>query len=362
MQGHIAPGWVVGLTALAAIGGAAVALVVTALGPLDLDPRDPERPLSVGEIYRQAAPGVVRVTAGGPRAGSGGSGFVLDGDGHVVTNAHVIQGADRVEVFTPGGEPVRARVVGTDPSVDLALLAVPPDTEGLRPLAHGGDARVRVGDPVVAIGAPFGLDRSATVGIVSGLARQIPAANDVTIAGAIQTDAALNPGNSGGPLLDASGQVIGVTTRIATRTGSDDGVGFAVPIATVVRAAGDLLGRGGERPYVGFVAVDVDRRIAADEGLPAGSRGILVVRVFEEGPGRAAGLAVGDVLVGVDGRRIHDNPEFTAAIRRRRTGERASLSLIRDARELTVDVTLARRPGLADDRDPPTTAARRTPG
>ena len=248
MQGRIAPGWVVALMALAAFAGAAAVLAASALGPLDLDRNADGGPLSVGEIYRAAAPGVVRVIAEGPRAGSGGSGFVLDGDGHVVTNAHVIEGADRVEVATPGGEPVRARVVGSDPSVDLAVLAVPPDTAGLRPLSTDGEASVQVGDPVVAIGAPFGLDRSATAGIVSGLARQIPSGDDVKIAGVIQTDAALNPGNSGGPVLDGSGRVIGVNTRIATRSGSDDGVGFAVPIATVVRAAEDVMGRAGAGP------------------------------------------------------------------------------------------------------------------
>jgi putative serine protease PepD len=206
---------------------------------------------SVGDVYRSASPGVVYIQSRSPGSDSpfggasqaSGSGFVLDREGHILTNEHVVDGAGSVQVrFGAGGRLLDARVVGSDASTDLAVIKVDPSKAELHPLPLGDSSKLRVGDETIAIGNPYGYDRTVTSGIVSALGRHIRAPNDVTIAGAIQTDAAINPGNSGGPLLDADGKVIGITSQIATGSASSGstGVGFAVPIDTAKSMLGQL--------------------------------------------------------------------------------------------------------------------------
>jgi putative serine protease PepD len=203
---------------------------------------------SISAIYRSASPGVVEllVSTGGPWGGreetSGeGSGFVLDTAGHIVTNEHVVENATSIRVAFADGTTAKATVVGADASTDVAVLVVDAPASKLHPLTLA-TARVEVGDGVVAIGSPFGLAGSVTAGIVSALGRTIDAPDGTTIGGVIQTDAAINPGNSGGPLLDADGNVIGVTAQIESASQGNDGVGFAIPVSTVRRVAAELIG------------------------------------------------------------------------------------------------------------------------
>ena len=217
--------------------------------------------LTVNQIYQQDAPGVAFIQAqsaaqpsplnpfgGGGEGTATGSGFVIDRDGHVLTNAHVVDGADKIEVKlgdADDSQPFSAKVVGKDPSTDVALLQVDAPSDQLRPLSLGNSSDVQVGDPVVAIGNPFGLDRTVTTGIVSALQREIEAPNGFTINNVVQTDAAINPGNSGGPLLDANGRVIGINSQIESPNGSGNvGIGFAVPINTAHQVTQQLLQNG----------------------------------------------------------------------------------------------------------------------
>ena len=221
-----------------------------------------------------------------------GSGFVYDTSGHVVTNAHVVDGAQSVEVRLSNGKSYDATVAGTDASTDLAVLDVDAPASVLKPLTLADSAEVAVGDLVVAIGSPFGLEDTLTAGIVSALGRSMEAPNGFTINGSIQTDAAINHGNSGGPLLDQSGRVIGVNAQIASESGGNDGVGFAIPSSTVKAIVSQLLSDGSvQHAYLG-VAV---RQPAGD------TAGVQLTEVRSGGPAEDARLAVGDVITSVDG-------------------------------------------------------------
>jgi S1-C subfamily serine protease len=330
--------------------------------------------LTVNEIYRRAAPGVAFVQAEratpsssplGPLPEGGGtatgSGFVIDEDGHVVTNAHVIAGADRIEVSLGEDQtPVEARLVGRDPSTDLALLEIDASEDDLHPLPLGDSSQVQVGDPVVAIGNPFGLDRTATAGIVSALQRQIEAPNGFAISDVIQTDAPINPGNSGGPLIDAQGRVIGVNSQIATGGGAGSvGVGFAVPSRTAEDVIRQLIENGEvEHAFLGITGADLDPQIAAALDLPM-DQGALVQDVRPGSPADEAGIeagrsqvsvegrriaAGGDLITAVDGREVSGMDDVVAAVNAKRPGEELQLELLRDGERREVTVVLADRP------------------
>ena len=289
---------------------------------------------NINAIYAKAAPGVVQI-----RAGNGsGTGFVIDADGTIVTNAHVVGGASSVQVrFEDGKALVDATVSGTDPSSDLAVVKVDPaDAPKLTPLALADSDDVRVGDAVVAIGYPLGLDRTATAGIVSGLGRQIEAPNGFSIDEVIQTDAPINPGNSGGPLLDARGRVIGVNSQIATAGagGGNVGIGFSVPANTVRDVVPQLeTGASIVRPYLG-VSTSED----------PGGGGARVESVTAGGPAADAGLANRDVITRVDGEAVSSPEDIAAAIADGAPGDRIRITVRRDGREQTLTATLARRP------------------
>ncbi len=322
----------------ATLGGALLAVV--ALSSLGMVGAAAAPAPSIGEIYREASPGVVRVISG--ESGLKGSGFLVDAEGLIVTNAHVVGGAERVSVTVAGAPPREGEVVRLDAATDLALVRIE-DASGLRPLALATSRPVSVGDPVIAIGAPFGLDRSVSAGIVSGLARQIPGAGGGTITGAIQTDAALNPGNSGGPLLASDGSVIGVTARIATRSGADEGVGFAIPaasVAEIIGAATPVPGRG----YLGVGSVDIDAEVAATSGLPAETTGVLVIRVFGDGPALRDGLRLGDAIVGVNAVSVRDNAELAGLLSQHTPGDQVSVTVLREGGSMTHRVVLGDRP------------------
>ncbi len=295
-----------------------------------------------GEIYKEEGRGVVFVQSqgvssdsespfGAPQEGTAtGSGFVVDNDGTIITNAHVVEGADSVQVrFDDNGDFVDADVKGVDTSTDIAVLKVDPsDVDGgLTPIPLGDSSKAEVGDPVIAIGNPFGYSRTVTTGIVSGLQREIQAPNGFTIPDVIQTDASINPGNSGGPLLDANGRVIGINSQIATGGGQGSvGIGFAVPINTAKNLLPDLkAGETIERAYLGVQMQDVSSQLAEDLNLAA-DEGALVVEVTEDSPAEKAGLrggrtetsqgvpAGGDLIVAVDGKAVSDSSEVASAI------------------------------------------------
>jgi S1-C subfamily serine protease len=331
-----------------------------------------------GEIYRRLAPGVVTVISLfdggqpllGDQDGEGGqgSGFVLDGDGYVATNAHVVttgtpgstQRAEQVFVEFSTGDRVEARVVGTDPNADVALLKVDPEGLELTPLTLGSSNRLRVGEPVAAIGSPFGERQSLTVGVVSAVDRNIESLTRFQIGNAIQTDAAINPGNSGGPLLDRNGRVIGINAQIKSQSGGGEGVGFAIPVDTVRRSLRELREKGRvDYGYLGVSTLLLYPQLAERLDLNV-ETGALVAEVEADSPAEDAGLEAGDrtftfqgqpnvpedgdVIVAVDGRRLTRRNDLADVISAMPAGREVDLEVVRgnDRRDLTV--TLGRRP------------------
>jgi putative serine protease PepD len=295
--------------------------------------------LSVHSIYELARKGVVKITVSrgaSPLGGSSqaqGSGFVYDADGHVVTNQHVVDGAESVSVQLWNGKSYTAHVLGTDASTDLAVLKVDAPSSQLFPLALGDSTKVAVGDSVVAIGSPFGLQETVTSGIVSALHREMTSPNNFAIDDSIQTDAAINHGNSGGPLLNAQGKVIGVTSQIESDSGGSDGVGFAVPSNTIRSIAVQLISSGkAEHAFLG-----VELRDAATNGAT-------VAQVRADTPASKAGLKAGDVITALGGKSISTSSELRAAVNARRPGDSVSLTYRRGGQSHTVTVKLASRP------------------
>jgi putative serine protease PepD len=305
--------------------------------PRARDNAQPQRRTEIGAIYARASPAVVSVRT----RGATGTGFLFARDGTIVTNAHVVGRAADVAVrFGPNARSVDAQVLGVDPSSDLAVIKISAaDTPNVDPLVLADSSRVRVGDTAVAIGNPFGLDRTATAGIISGLGRHIRAPNGVEIDQVIQTDAPINPGNSGGPLLNTSGQVIGVNSQIATsgQTGNGNvGIGFAVPSNTARQVVPRLKqGQTIDRPWLGAVTGRVS---------PTSPDGAVVRSVRPGGPGQRGGLQVGDVIVGMNGRRVDDPADVSAAIRGQAPGDTVTVQVQRDGRPVTIDVELGKRP------------------
>jgi S1-C subfamily serine protease len=330
---------------------------------------------SVRDIYRQEARGVVFVEADGvsseesifgtPNEGTAtGSGFVVDKDGTILTNAHVVSGADNVTVsFSENGDAIDAEVKGVDASTDLAVLKIDPgEVENLVAMPLGESSQIEVGDPVVAIGNPFGFQRTVTTGIVSALQRQIEAPNGFPIRNVIQTDASINPGNSGGPLLDGDGRVIGINSQIATGGTSQGsvGIGFAIPINTAKSLLPELR-QGGEieRAYLGVTMADVTEDVAQELDLPV-DHGALIQDAVDGGPADDAGLrgadgggsgsvaGGGDLIVEVDGERIDNADDVAAAIEDNHPRDKVEVEYYRGDDRKTVEVELAERPDNLD--------------
>jgi putative serine protease PepD len=333
---------------------------------------------SINEIYRAAAPAVVHIETttrvsqpadpffGNPFGTSQtqralGSGFVIDKAGHIVTNYHVVQGASLIQVSFSNNERFNAKVVGVDPSTDVAVLKVNVKSRALKTLTLGNSDTVRVGDQVIAIGNPFGLDRSVTAGIVSAVQRRIEAPNNLSIAHVIQTDAALNHGNSGGPLLNAEGEVIGVNAQIETggQTQGNVGIGFAIPINTVKDVVAVLIKQGKvEHPFLGIEGKTLEPNIARLFHLPVTS-GVLVASVRPNTGAAKAGIkaatnqvtvageswpAGGDVIVKVDGQPVPTIERLIDLISAKKPGDRIDLEVIRSTSRIHVNVTLGRLP------------------
>jgi len=324
------------------------------------------------EVYREAAPGVVTIRSVfeggelGPSAAEG-SGFVLDREGRIVTNAHVVtddssgerEPAKAVYVEFPDRNVVPAKIVGFDPFADVALLEVKPDGFDLQPLELGDDTSLVVGQPVAAIGSPFGEQQSLSVGIVSATDRSVGSLTEFQIEGAIQTDASINPGNSGGPLLDAAARVIGINQQIETSSGANDGVGFAVPISAVKRSLTQLEEDGSaEYAYIGVSSQSLYPQLAEKLDLDTDFGG-LIAEVVPGGPADDAGLkgggdklrfqantyrTGGDVILSIDGRKVVAPDDLARFISARQPGDEVTLEILHDGNRESVEVTLGRRP------------------
>ncbi len=319
---------------------------------------------TVQQIYKQEGRGVVFIQSQGVSEGTSafgqqqqgtatGSGFVVDKDGTIITNAHVVEGASKVTVsFEEGGEAIDADVKGIDPDSDIAVLKINPEGRDLTVLPLGDSSKAQVGDPVVAIGNPFGLQRTVTTGIVSALQRQVDAPSGFPISDVIQTDASINPGNSGGPLLNARGQVIGINSQIATGGGQGSvGIGFAVPINTAKQELPQLsAGETIKRAYLGVRMGDVTPELAKQLNLPVDS-GALVAQITPGSPAAKAGLKAGDsngrgadVIVAVDGQTVNGADDVVNAVGDKQPGDTVELQYYRGQDKHTVRVTLGERP------------------
>ncbi len=299
-------------------------------------------------LFKQAAPSVVYIftrssSPFGDRSGGAGSGFIWDAVGHIVTNYHVIENADRVAVRLDSGEAISARVVGVAPNYDLAVLRLSENRARLQPIPIGTASDLQVGQAVFAIGNPFGLSRTLTTGVVSALGRSLPTDSGREILGVIQTDAAINPGNSGGPLLDSAGRLIGVNTAILSRTQSFAGIGFAVPVDIVNRAVPQLI-RDGKVPTPGLGVTVASAEMTARLGI----EGVLIIDVRPGSTAAAAGLRgldqgrrqMGDIITEVGGVRVANVAELTAALEQVGIGREAVLTILRNSTSRTVRVTV----------------------
>jgi S1-C subfamily serine protease len=360
-------------------GGSTTTVAAPLTAPVDAKSEDGSANV-VNQIYKADGDGVAFIEAQvepteteqlnpfgeiEPESGGGtatGSGFVIDGEGHILTNNHVVEGASKVTVKLGDSEKTyEAEVVGTDPGTDIALLKVDAPDGEVHPLTLGRSADAEVGDPVVAIGNPFGLDRTVTSGIVSALQRQIEAPNGFSISHVIQTDAAINPGNSGGPLINASGEVIGINAQIATGGGGNGnvGIGFAIPIDTVRAEIEQLKTKGEvEHAFIGITGGTVTPELAKAVNLPV-DEGVIVQSVVKDGPADKAGLEAGgtsatiegeevrlggDIITEVDGKKLKSMDELVEIIQGSKPGDELHLTILRSGDEKTADVTLGTQP------------------
>jgi putative serine protease PepD len=367
------------LASVLIIGSGAGAITYAALGATDgtvvrqvpvqsSQPAATQSSLSVSEIYRRTSKGVVEITVssagsdpfsygGGPSRQAQGSGFVYDRQGHIVTNEHVVDGASSISVRFWNGVTREAEVVGTDPSTDLAVIKVGAPSSLLAPLALGDSDALAVGDGVVAIGSPFGLEQTVTAGIVSALHRQMTSPNGFAIDDSIQTDAAINHGNSGGPLLNSRGQVIGVNAQIESSSGGNEGVGFAVPSNTARTVVSQILASGkAVHAYLGVAVETIPASVAPRLDVVAG---VEVAQVNSGTPAEDAGLrgsngsqtvggqtypTGGDVITAVEGRKVTTAQGLRNVLNTKRPGDVISITYSRAGESHTVDVTLAERP------------------
>ena len=346
---------------------------------------------TVNEIYKADGDGVAFVESQlepeeteanpfdpfGESEGSGGgvatgSGFVVDDQGHILTNNHVVEGASKVTVKLGESDTVHdAEVVGTDPSSDLALLKVEAPAGELHPHALGDSSAVEVGDPVVAIGNPFGLDRTVTAGIVSALQRQIQAPDGFSISNVIQTDAAINPGNSGGPLINGEGEVIGINSQIETGGSGGEGnvgIGFAIPINTAKSEIQALIENGEvEHAYLGISGSEITPEVATDFNLPT-AEGVIVQEVVKGGPADEAGLRGadktatiegaevplgGDIVTEIDGQKIKSMEEVIGLVEEAEPGDKFEVTYLREGKSSKATITLGKRPSSVGEPSSP---------
>jgi S1-C subfamily serine protease len=370
-------------------GGGTTTVVQSSAAPIVSNSSEEEGANPVDQIYKADGNGVAFIESQlepeeseetfnpfiEPESQSGGtatgSGIVLDDQGHILTNNHVIEGASKIQVKLGASEhEYTAEVVGTDPASDLALLKVEAPASELTPLKLGDSGKMEVGDPVVAIGNPFGLDRTVTSGIVSALQRQIQAPDGFSIDNVIQTDAAINPGNSGGPLINGAGEVIGINSQIETGgSGSNGnvGIGFAIPINTAKEVIHELETKGSvEHAYLGIEGGTITPELAKAVNLPV-EKGVLIQSVEKGGPAEKAGIEGGttqatiagaeitlggDIITEAEGKKIDGMEEIIELVNGKKPGEEVTLKLLRDGKEKTATVTLGTRPAKVEEASP----------
>jgi putative serine protease PepD len=315
--------------------------------------------MTINQIYRTVSPGVVDITVTSQQSSNSGlfggsnqqtegegAGVVYDKQGDIVTDEHVVANADSVTVHFNNGVTAPAKVLGTDPSTDVAVIKVNVPASDLHPIAFANSDTAQVGDPVVAIGSPFSLPETTTAGIVSAVGRPITAPNNYTITGAIQTDAAINPGNSGGPLLDANGHVLGLNDQIQTNSGQSAGVGFATPANTDMRVANAIIsGKKVEHPYVGVCLNSLYGGDGAQIAVSGGST--CATPIVAGSPAAKAGLQPGDVVTAIDGSKIHSTNGFIATVGNYKPGQTVTMSIRRNGIKQQIQVTLGDRPATA---------------
>jgi 2-alkenal reductase len=310
-------------------------------------------------LYERVSFSVVNLAVSTAFGGGSGSGFVLDTDGHIVTNNHVIEGADQILVRFADETVVEADLVGADADSDLAVIRVDVPADLLREVRLGDSSTLRVGQRAIAVGNPFGLEQTMTTGIISALGRVVRQETGFSLPQLIQTDAAINPGNSGGPLLNSRGEVIGVNTFIFSRSGSSSGVGFAVPVNTVKRVVPALIATGRYAdPWLGISGLSITPMVAEALALPV-EQGILLQEVVPEGPADLAGLrgndqqvefdraflpTGGDIIVGIDGLEVRDMDDLIIYLAQTIVGQTVSVDIIRDGERQSLDLVLGERP------------------
>ena len=345
-------GFGLGALAFAALGNDPQTIVrqVTVSGS---EPAAAANGLSIGQIYERASESVVEIAAtgqgssGDPATRAQGSGFVLDRQGHIATNQHVVAGASSISVSFWNGTSLDAKIVGTDPSTDLAVIKVDAPESLLTPLRLADSSAVGVGDAVLAFGSPFGLEGTVTSGIVSALHRQMTAPNNFTITDTIQTDAAINHGNSGGPLLDRQGRVIGINAQIESDSGGSDGVGFAIPSDTVRSITRQLIESGEVRhAYLGITMVAIPGGVAITQvraGTPAEKVGLNPATGTKTVDGMEQPIG-GDVIVEFGGMKVTSATALQSAVDARGPGDKVSITILRDGKLRSLEVTLTVRP------------------
>jgi len=309
---------------------------------------DPGGSSGIPDVADRVLPSVVRINASGTvdltGAGAVGSGVIYRQDGYIITNHHVIEGAAAVEVLLADGDRYEAEIVGSDELNDLAVLRI--DEDGLPAIAlRPADEPLRVGETVVAIGSPFGLDATVTAGIISALNRDLNVPNSADVIPAvIQTDAAINPGNSGGALVDLRGRLVGINTAIVSRSGNNEGVGFAVNVGQAVVSGDQLIEQGFVRyPLLGITGADISAEVAEAFSLP-NRRGAVVDSVQDGSGADVAGMRAGDVIVAVDGIPLASMSDLVAEVRRRTPGDTVVFDIIRDGERLRIEAVLGERP------------------
>ncbi len=314
------------------------------------------------EVYKSLASGVAFITStsyqqdmfgnGQEGAKGSGSGSVIDANGHILTNYHVIENAESLTVSLGGNKTYPAKIIGGDPDTDLAVIKIEPGQDKLTVVPFGDSDNLQIGQKVLAIGNPFGLDRTLTTGVISGLQRPIRGTNNRPIEGAIQTDASINPGNSGGPLLDKYGRLIGINSQILSRSGGSVGVGFAVPVNIAKRVVPQLIQFGEvRRPRLGIDGVSVEKLVEQGVELPI-TKGLLLRAIVANSPASEAGLrglyrgtngrvALGDIITAIDGQTINDLDDIYRYLDKKQLGETVQVEVFRDGKTVNVPVKLS---------------------
>ena len=323
------------------------------------------------EVYKTLAPGVAFIKTSAKvenfdgeefeQESGNGSASVIDGNGHILTNYHVVESASKLTVSFGGDKVYPATFIGGDPDTDLAVIKIEPPPTGLTIISLGDSDKLNVGQKVLAIGNPFGLDRTLTTGVISGLQRPIRARNDRPIEGAIQTDASINPGNSGGPLLDKFGKMIGINSQILSRSGGSVGVGFAIPVSIAKRVVPQLIQFGEvRRPKLGANLISVKQLNQQGLRLPVDS-GLLIRNALDGGSAKVAGLrgisqgveggiVLGDIVTGVDGEKLGDLDDLYRFLDKKQIGDTVQVQVFRDNKTLTIPVKLLPTPQSSPGR------------